>query len=144
MSILMMAARNKQKKQKSEFFDDSAYKNYRMKHGLHFTDKLAECMSKKMINHNGMQHTWTVADVRAAFIRLGYEKPDHVTWGDVTYMANKAYAVFFNKSIKAEIDCVTHACAMANDPNAYDGHIFGYFLSDVMGHNWDINWAEMV
>lgn len=144
MGILMIAASKNRNKRKAEFFDNEDYKMYRAKHGLHFTDRLAECISGKIINHNGLKHMWTVADVRAAFIRLGYEKPDNVTWGDVTYMANYAYAVFFNKSIKMEIDCVTHACAMANYPYAYDGHIFRYFLSDVMGHNWEIDWAEMV
>lgn len=37
------------------------YSEYVKKHGYHFTDALAEHVSKMMVNANGQQHSWTAS-----------------------------------------------------------------------------------
>ena len=63
------------------------YSNYVKKHGYHFTDALAEHVSKMMENANGQQHTWTTYQVKKSKENLGLNIPSKVTNGDVTYLA---------------------------------------------------------
>lgn len=47
-----------------------------MHHGMHFSDKLAEYASSKMVNANGMNHTWSCKDVEGEFASLGIKLPE--------------------------------------------------------------------
>ena len=44
------------------------YSEYVKKHGYHFTDALAEHVSKMMVNANGQQHSWTASQVKKSII----------------------------------------------------------------------------
>ena len=44
------------------------YSEYVKKHGYHFTDALAEHVSKMMENANGQQHSWTASQVKKSII----------------------------------------------------------------------------
>lgn len=48
------------------------YSEYVKKHGYHFTDALAEHVSKMMVNANGQQHTWTTSQVKKSMESLRY------------------------------------------------------------------------
>lgn len=48
-----------------------------MHHGMHFSNKLAEYASSKMVNANGMNHTWSCKDVEGAFTSLGLKLPEN-------------------------------------------------------------------
>ena len=47
------------------------YLNYVEKHGYHFTEELADHVSKMMENANGQAHTWTAQQVKKAMESLG-------------------------------------------------------------------------
>ena len=69
------------------------YLEYIKKHGYHFTDKLADYVSKKMVNASGSVHSWTTEQLRNV---LGPFTPTHnETSGDMAYTANMAYADFY-------------------------------------------------
>ena len=64
------------------------YLEYIKKHGYHFTDKLADYASKKMVNTSGSAHSWTTEQLRNV---LGPFTPTHnETSGDMAYTAHMA------------------------------------------------------
>lgn len=131
---------------KYEFWKDSDYHEYEEKNGNHFSDKLADYAIKAMQNnaHADTAHKWSVQDVKSAFEKLGMTKPADITWGDIAYSANMAYADYFGVSLKTEADCLKQAYADAVDPDGYPGKIFNRWLADIMGKNTKISWSEYI
>lgn len=117
---------------------------YISKHGYHFTDSLAQYASELMVNANGKKHTWNSADLRLALNNMKLELPDHVTVGDVTYLANMAYADFYPDLLKDDAQCFIYAYKVAIDPDGYEGMIMRRWLSDVEGKELNINWQQFV
>lgn len=132
------------KEKTSEFWDDPDYRKYKSMHGEHFCDKLAVWASKQMRNnaHGEPGHSWTVEEVKGAFEKLGLQKPATSTWGDVTYSANMAYADYYGHSLKTDVDVIKQAYADVTDPDGYPGKIFNRWLSDVMGKQVKVPWAN--
>lgn len=120
------------------------YSEYVKKHGYHFTDALAEHVSKMMENANGQQHTWTASQVKKSMESLGLSIPDKVTTGDVTYVANMAYADFYPDPLKDEAACLRYAHKVANDPDGYDGMIFCRWTADAIGKAIKLDWEKFV
>lgn len=118
------------------------YKDYVKKHGLHFTDELAEAVSKMFINADGSYRHWTAAQAKKAFTSLGYTIPSYVTTGDITYLANMAYSDFYPEVLKDEASCLKYACKVANDPDGYEGLPFCRWTADVIGKSLDIDWEK--
>lgn len=103
------------------------------KHGYHFTDALAEHVSKMMENANGQQHTWTTSQVKKSMESLGLTIPSHVTHGDAAYLANMYYADLYPDPLKDEASCLRAAYKVANDPDGYEGMIFCRWTADAIG-----------
>lgn len=120
------------------------YIDYVKKHGYHFTDALAEHVSKMMVNSNGAEHSWTTGQVAKAMEGLGLSIPEGVTLGDVTYQANMGYADLFPDVLKDEPSCLKYAHKIAHDPDGYKGMIFCRWTSDVIGKGVHIEWAKFV
>lgn len=120
------------------------YSEYVKKHGYHFTDALAEHVSKMMENANGQQHTWTTSQVKKSMESLGLSIPGKVTTGDVTYAANMAYADFYPDPLKDEAACLRYAHKVANDPDGYDGMIFCRWTADAIGKAIKLDWEKFV
>ncbi len=108
--------------------------------GYHFTDELAETASKRMINANGMPHTWTVRQVAQAAMEFEHPKDWTITPGDLTYLANMAYSDFYPEVIKDERECIGYAMAVAKDPDGYEGMAFKRWLTDIKNKGTDIKW----
>lgn len=120
------------------------YSEYIKKHGYHFTGALAEHVSKMMVNANGQQHSWTASQVKKSMESLGLSIPGKVTTGDVTYMANMAYADFYPDPLKDEAACLRYAHKVANDPDGYDGMIFCRWTADAIGKAIKLDWEKFV
>lgn len=120
-------------------------KSIGQKNGEHFTNKLSEWASKKMINAYGEEnHHWTVEEVKSAFISMGYELPADSTWGDAAYSANMAYADYFGMTLRTEADVIKQAYADVIDPDGYPGKIFNRWLADVMGMQIQLDWTQFI
>lgn len=122
-------------------FKPTGSMNYISKHGYHFTAKLAEYVSGRMVNRNGAAHSWTVEEIK----RVVDAEPDFKTLftptlGDLTYLANMAYADFYPDLLKTEGDCVKYAIAVATGPGGYDGMAFNRWLADIAANDIEINW----
>ena len=120
------------------------YSEYVKKHGYHFTDVLAEHVSKIMENANGQQHTWTTSQVKKSMESLGLTIPSNVTPGDVAYLANMYYADLYPDPLKDEASCLRAAYKIANDPDGYEGMIFCRWTADAIGKAISINWEKFV
>lgn len=120
------------------------YSEYVKKHGYHFTDALAEYISKMMENANGQSHSWTATQVKKSMENLGLSIPDKVTNGDVTYLANMYYADLYPDPLKDEASCIKAAYRVANDPDGYEGMIFCRWTADAIGKAISINWEKFV
>lgn len=127
----------------SEFMSDG-FRDYIKKHGYHFTDELAEHVSKMMVNRNGKEHTWAVEQILKAMSSMGYSVPNNVTDGDITYLANMYYADLYDTILKDESSCLKTAYIIATDHDGYDGMIFSRWTSDAIGKNVKIDWNKFI
>lgn len=139
--IVRKKAENKE--ETNEFWEDKGYHAYKEKNGMHFSDKLANWASAKMVNIDGKTHNWTVDDVKAASTSLGYSLKNGYTWGDVAYMANMIYADYI-QVLKAETDAVKMANIIMADPDGYEGMVFNRYTADIMAKNVDVPWEELM
>lgn len=125
----------------SDEFDE-----YVKKHGYHFTEALAEHISRMMKNANGMQHSWTSTQVKNAMESLGLMPLGHTkseaTLGDVTYLANMYYADLFPDPLKDEASCLKAAHKIATDPDGYKGMVFCRWTADAIGLAVEIDWKK--
>lgn len=138
------SARNEGENGKNEFWNNEDYHEYHEKHGLHFSDKLAEWASKKMKNSNGVEHTWSIDDVKNAFTAMGYKLPSDYTWGDATYLANFLYSDLA-ACLKTENEAVKMAYTiMSSDADGYVGMIFNRFTADIMTKNEHVDWKSVM
>lgn len=126
------------------FMSAKGYFEYVKKHGYHFTDALAEHVSRMMVNASGQQHSWTTAQVKKAMEGLGLGIPEKVTDGDVAYAANMAFADFYPDPLKDEASCLRYAHKLANDPDGYEGMIFTRWVSDAIGKGVNIAWEKFI
>lgn len=106
-------------------------KSYTSRHGYHFTDQLAQAASDMMVNSNGKSHRWTPEQIEKTMKMYGLRCTGKCTLGDLTYLANMAYADLYPSVLKDEVSCLRYAVAMADDPDGYDGMIFNRWLSDL-------------
>lgn len=120
------------------------YSAYVKKHGYHFTDALAEHVSKMMVNASGQQHSWTTSQVKKSMESLGLTIPKSVTPGDAAYLANMYYADMYPDPLKDEASCLRAAYKVANDPDGYEGLIFCRWTADVIGKAIKIDWEKFV
>lgn len=120
------------------------YRAYKEKHGYHFTNDLAEEASKMMENASKDKHSWTVAQVKAAIVGLGKKLPEHVTDGDITYLANMFYADFYPEVFETEAQCIKAAIKMANDPDGYEGMTFCRWKTDLKYKGYKFDFTKFV
>lgn len=120
------------------------YLNYVEKHDYHFTDMLADHVTKMMENADGSSHNWTTAQVKTAIAGVGVKIPESVTWGDVAYLANMYYADLYPEVLKDEASCLKAAVKIANDKDGYKGMVFCRWTADVIGKAVKLNWEEFV
>ena len=124
------------------------FEDYVKVHGYHFTEALAEHVSSKMENANGLEHTWTATQVKKAMDNLGLilpnDNPTRATLGDLTYLANMYYADLYPDPVKEEASCIKAAYKSAIDPDGYDGLIFCRWTADAIGTAFNINWKKFV
>lgn len=122
----------------------SEYNEYVTKHGYHFTDALSEHACMMMRNADNSAHRWTTAQVVQAMDYNGWKLPQHVSEGDVAYLANMYFADFFPDPLHDEAACLRAAFKAANDPDGYDGMVFCRWTADLIGKSVKINWKEFV
>lgn len=120
------------------------YSEYVKKHGYHFTDALAEHVSKMMVNASGQQHSWTTNQVKKSMESLGLTIPKRVTHGDAAYLANMYYADLYPDPLKDEASCLRAAYKIANDPDGYDGMIFCRWTAGAIGKAIKLDWEKFV
>lgn len=120
-----------------------AYCGYVEKNGFHFSTKLAEHASSIMKNADGSNHHWTSSQIASALSNKQYDTK-RCTLGDMTYLANMAYADFYPSVIVDTQRCIEYAVAVANDPDGYAGMAFHRWIADVKNKclQSKINWAE--
>lgn len=127
----------------SDEFDE-----YVKKHGYHFTEALAEHVSRMMENANGEQHSWTAVQVKKAMESLGLmpigKTKSEATLGDITYLANMYYADLYPDPFKDEASCLRAAYRTAVDPDGYKGMVFCRWTADAIGKAIDVDWKKFM
>lgn len=120
------------------------YAGYVKKHGYHFTEALAEYVSKMMVNAIGQPHSWTALQVKKALDSMDLAIPDKITLGDMTYLANMYYADLYPEPLKDEAACLKATYRTAMDPDGYEGLVFCRWTADAIGKAININWEKYV
>lgn len=115
------------------------------KHGLHFTNELAEMAICKMENISDDGHgKWSIKQVEA--VVKTHNPAMHfmhcVTMGDLAYLANMYYADLYPESIQTENGCIKAAILIANDPDGYEGQAFCRWVADIMAKGKSIDWEK--
>lgn len=131
--------------------NDKGFIAYVHKHGYHFTEALAEHLSKMMENADGSKHFWSAEQVKKAMVGLGFFQfsdknmtKTKSTYGDLTYLANMLYADLYPDPFKDEASCLKGAWKVANDPDGYDGMVFSRWTADAIGKGIQIDWLKFV
>ena len=125
--------------------DDPSFKEYIEKHGYHFTDSLALTASDMMINSNGVAHKWTPEQIELQLKLMNITDYGCCTLGDLTYLANMAYADYFPTVLATTNSCIEYAVKTATDPDGYDGMPFSRWLADIIRKDvTSINWSQYV
>lgn len=123
----------------------SSFGEYIAKHGYHFTAQLADCASKMMKNVNNREHRWTSDQIKQQLMIHGLNDLGKCTLGDITFLANMAYADFYPDVLNSEHACIKYAIAVAKDPDGYDGIVFSRWIADLIGKKvTSIDWEEYV
>lgn len=138
-------------KEANTLMDDEGFLAYVAKHGYHFTEALAEHVSKMMENADGTEHFWSAEQVKKAMVGLGFFQlsdknttKTQSTYGDLTYLANMHYADGYPDPLKDEASCLKYAWKSANDPDGYDGMVFSRWTADAIGKGIQIDWEKFV
>lgn len=125
--------------------DAAAFGEYIRKHGYHFTTALADCASKMLVNSNNREHRWTADQVRQHLAMLGITDLGKCTLGDITFLANMAYADLYPEVLQSETACIKYAAAMIKDPDGYDGMVFSRWIADLIGRKiTTIEWERYI
>lgn len=128
-----------------ELWANPYLKEFEMKNGKHFNEKLSTYASRQMVNRDGSNHMWTHAEVKSAMTSAGMTIPAHARWCDAHYLANMFYADNYGSSAKTETDCLMRAYDFLNDPDGYEGRAFNHYLADLMEcEKCDVPWKEML
>lgn len=123
----------------------TAFGEYVTAHGYHFTSDLADCASKKLVNANKREHRWTSDQIRQQLQIQGITDLGRCTIGDITFLANMAYADFYPDVLPSENSCIKYAIAVAKDPDGYDGIAFSRWVADLIGKKvTNIDWERYV
>lgn len=123
----------------------TAFGEYIARHGYHFTNELADCASKMLINANKREHRWTADQVRQNLAIQGITDLGKCTLGDITFLANMAYSDFYPEILPTESACIKYAIAISKDPDGYDGIAFSRWISDLIGKRiTSIQWEKYV
>ena len=138
-------------KEANVLMNDEGFLAYIDKHGYHFTEELAEHVSKMMENADGSKHSWSAEQVKKAMVGLGFFQlsdknmtKTKSTYGDLTYLANMHYADGYPDPLKDEASCLKYAWKNANDPDGYDGMVFSRWTADAIGKGIQIDWLKFV
>lgn len=120
------------------------YKRYVRAHGYHMTDALADFGSRLLINADGTSHRWNTFQVRSKFYDYMLSKSDNHTWGDIAFLANRAYAIYYPTVIKDADECMKIASAESVGENGYKEMAFVQFVNDLIGIGIRIEWIKYV
>lgn len=123
----------------SALMSAKGYVEYISQHGYHFTPSLAEYACRLMENSDGSTHRWSVRDISNVIGQL----PQNTTMGDMTFLANMAYADLYPKVLQTESRCLDYAKAVASDIDGYEGIAFCRWTADIIGKGTDIKWDEL-
>jgi hypothetical protein len=130
------------------FMSAEGYSKYVEKHGYHFTEALAEHVSKMMENANEQEHSWTASQIKKAMeglnLLLPHTTKTEATTGDITYLANMYYADLYPDVLKDETACIKAAYKIAMDPDGYKGQIFCRWTADAIGLAVSIDWKKFI
>lgn len=127
-----------------EFWEDESWHDYVDVHGHHFSDKLAECASKKMDGTHDEFEAWSVAEVVTAFKNAKLKKPDSFTWGDVAYMANMEMSDLLGGACKTDSECLQIVSNKLHDVDSYEGRLFDHYMTDLMNKGEVVDWDDMM
>lgn len=116
---------------------DNSLESYKEKHGKHFTAKLAEFA----LLMNG-PIKWTIPQVEGVMNGMGYKTfANNATIEDVYFVANRS--IQLNKDVfNSDVQHLKYTIAVINDPNAYEGHIFCRWVTDMKHKGIEIDWGS--
>lgn len=113
--------------------------NYVSKNGYHFTESLAEDMSKDLKDAD--KHTWSCEQIKEEIGSALIDLMSPITIGDVTYYSNFIYSKFYPHTILRDKDCAKAAYRILKDYK-YPEASFNHFISDAIGEGKEIDWIK--
>lgn len=131
-------------KSANELMSAKGYVEYVKKHGYHFTEKLAEHVSKMLYNNVPQLQYIPVNQISDLIESQKINVSKKATLGDIIYAANFAYSNLYPDLLKDMKSCVIHANKMVNSPNGYDGMIFCRWTADAIGKSIKIDWEKFI
>lgn len=126
-------------------YKEQQYKQeYIDKHGLHFTDNLAQMAIQQLINPLGDYITiaeinkWLLDNNKAVFLL------NNSTLGDIFYAANIAYANLFPNILDSKSKCIECVVLTAQSEITYEGQSFIQWIADCDFKDLEIDWKKYI
>lgn len=120
------------------------YIEYVKKHGYHFTEKLAEYVSKMLYDEKPQLQYIPESQILDLLDTYRIDLNGKATLGDIVYATNFAHSTFYPELLKDMRACLIHACKVVLSANAYDGVIFCRWTADVIGKALKIDWEKFI
>ena len=122
----------------------SGMEDYIDTYGWHFSKKMCEWATGKMIGRDGKKIVpFTRESLDKLYDVYGIRPENNKAYDDV-YIACMCRADFLGNSIKDEMSIVQYVCDVIDDPDGYDGLPFTRFYADCIGSGTPIIWENMI
>ncbi|UKK52142.1 hypothetical protein L6472_06060 [Prevotella sp. E13-17] len=133
-----------------DLFDDEldlvpeGYREYKRKHGRHFSEGLADFAVGRMKGEDGNEITpMTKEDVDKLLLEFGVEVK-HAKEHDTVFVANMGLADYLGESVPDLEHLAKYIKNVIDDPDGYEGIAFARWLMDVCVMRVEVPWDEVM
>ena len=135
-----------------ELFDDAldldmtpeGYREYRRKHGRHFTKEFCEFAVGLMRGEDGKPITPMTKNEVAELLKEFKTEVKNAKDYDTVFVANMCMADYLNDSIPDLEHMARYIRNVIDDPDGYEGIAFGRWFSDMCNKKVEVPWEKFL
>lgn len=120
------------------------FREYKRRHGLHFTGSLCEFAVNRMKGKDGKPvNTMTPKEVEVMLKEFDV-KLEHKKGYDHVFVANMGLADYLGESVPDMEHLAKYVKNVIDDPDGYEGIAFNRWLADVVAMRVEVPWEEFL
>lgn len=120
------------------------FREYKRRHGLHFTGSLCEFAVKRMKGKDGKPiNAMTPKEVEAMLKEFDVQLENRNGY-DHVFVANMGLADYLGESVPDMEHLAKYVKNVIDDPDGYEGIAFNRWLADVVAMRVEVPWEEFL